>query len=343
MVGRPVFSCNAPIYAQPTGLRLPVGVEVQFSESTAALITVNNDTDITFLASRLDSVNAWSLSSILALGMQQGRTVFNGFTATGCNASAALVTLQPDISAEFEAQDSRTVQFHKASFSGSAVGAVRITSYSSAVVTDTSFHLSVGPALNVSSSGQLHVQDSTFSKLTVSDGASALDLQLLRLQVTASNFTDGFGRAISATAFQSISISGSQFVGNSEGAVSCTTPELNITGSHFISNTATLGGALYLRALSGRITGCLFQHNAAQPAAGQTAINLFHTQDGGAIYLNGVQSHGQTFDILDSIFLNNSAFASGGAIQSWELNGVLNIDGCLFGYCQAGSQQGSVL
>ncbi|KAL0044285.1 hypothetical protein WJX82_009350 [Trebouxia sp. C0006] len=55
--------------------------------------------------------------------------------------------------------------------------------------------------------------------------------------------------------------------------------------------------------------------NDARPDAGQVA-DAFHTQDGGAIYLFG----GQNMDILGGTFSNNSAFASGGAINSWQLS-----------------------
>lgn len=42
-------------------------------------------------------------------------------------------------------------------------------------------------------------------------------------------------------------------------------------------------------------------------------------------------------------FFQNSALASGGAINSRQLSRVLNIDGCTFASCQAGSSLGSVL
>ena len=114
---------------------------------------------------------------------------------------------------------------------------------------------------------------------------------------------------------------------------------MDIASSHFIANTADLGGALYLSSVtSGRVIDCVFQDNDARPDAGQVA-DAFHTQDGGAIYLFG----GQNMDILGGTFSNNSAFASGGAINSWQLSGALNIDGCIFDSCQAGSSLGSVL
>ncbi len=140
---------------------LVAGVEVNFSESTAALVNVSTDADVTFWASRLESVNAWNLSSIVGLGMQTGQALFSDFNAIGCNAASALITLQPDISVD--AEDSRTVQIQNSSFSKSAVRAVYIASYSSAVVADSNFYLSVGSALTVRSSGQLEVHNSTLS------------------------------------------------------------------------------------------------------------------------------------------------------------------------------------
>jgi hypothetical protein len=143
---------------------LVAGVEVNFSESTAALVNVSTDADVTLWASRLESVNAWNLSSIVGLGMQTGQALFSDFNAIGCNAASALITLQPDISVD--AEDSRTVQIQNSSFSKSAVRAVYIASYSSAVVADSNFYLSVGSALTVRSSGQLEVHNSTLSRLT---------------------------------------------------------------------------------------------------------------------------------------------------------------------------------
>ena len=101
---------------------LVAGVEVNFSESTAALVNVSTDAGVTFWASRLESVNAWNLSSIVGLGMQTGQALFSDFNAIGCNAASALITLQPDISVD--AEDSRTVQIQNSSFSKSVVRAV---------------------------------------------------------------------------------------------------------------------------------------------------------------------------------------------------------------------------
>lgn len=167
-----------------------------------------------------------------------------------------------------DAQDSRTVQIQNSSFSKSAVSAMHISSYSSAVIADSSFYLSFGSALVVSSFGQLKVHNSTFSKLTASDGAAALDLQLQRLQVWGFNFTDSTKFAIRVWAAQNVNISHSRFEADSQGALACTTPQLDIASSHCIANTADLGGALYISSVtSGRVIDCVFQDNAARPAA----------------------------------------------------------------------------
>ena len=61
---------------------------------------------------------------------------------------------------------------------------------------------------------------------------------------------------------------------NSQGALACTILQLDIASSHFIANTADLGGALYLSSVtSGRVIDCVFQDNDAGPDAGQVYLS----------------------------------------------------------------------
>ena len=236
--------------------------------------------------------------------------------------------------------------------------AINIQYVSSFVLMDTVFTSSIGVAADISST-EASVQNCTFANIVSSSYASqfssynggALAVQSSNLTVTSSRFSNNVvvesaGAAIivsSADIQDSKTVVSSTFFSNNSaigygglgGAVHIESVEANISDCYFKANVGMQGGAVYLDSTEGTMSGCTFYNNNAthQNVAGEDS------NDGGAVYLSG--QNGQdglygdssslyTYIISNSIFTSNQAEASGGAIDAYEVNGVINICNCSF-------------
>ena len=220
---------------------------------------------------------------------------------------------------------------------------------------DTAFTSSIGVAAYISST-EASVQNCTFANIVGSSYASsqsshsggALSVQSSNFTVTSSHFSNNVvvGAAGAAIFVSSVDIQYSQtevystfFFNNSAigsgglgGAVHIESVEANISDCYFEANVGMQGGAVYLDSSEGTVSGCTFYKNNAtyQNVAGED------TNDGGAVYLSsqngqyGGSSSMYNYTISNSTFTSNQAEASGGAIDAYEVNGVIDIRNCSF-------------
>ena len=142
---------------------------------------------------------------------------------------------------------------------------------------------------------------------------------------------------------------------NGGGAIAAISAgNLTVTHSEFKSNRATSGGAIYAsldateliglkNSISVVIAQCLFRDNVAA-AAKKSRYDNVGDHLGGAVYFASSATTLAKFDILTSIFTDNRARSSGGALHMVTLfQNPIALDGCTFENNWAGEAGGAAV
>ena len=345
-----VWDCCAGINVQPA------------LSASSSLIYISTAANVSFVQSSLTSINAWNLTNLVKVVLTEaaGYVAFDNFVGTACNCSTTGSILSLGSDSQSTTQDLGSVSVQRSSFRQMYNSAIDIRYASSFAMTGTAFTSSIGVAAYVLST-EANVQNCTFTNIVGSKYPStsgsysggALYVQASNLTVNASHFSNNVvvgsaGGAIMVSSADltssSTQISSSSFFNNSAageeghgGALHVESSNARISDCYFEGNVGLQGGAAYLDTTEGTISNCTFYKNNAtyQNLAGEDS------NDGGAVYLSGQNAQNGVdnsenyvssymYLISNSTFTCNQGEASAGAIDAYEVNGVVDIRNCSF-------------